>query len=302
MHHTLVRAIVDGNSRPSRRVWGPAHATELARARAKIRIVELEGALFFGSADRLCGLVMRLARDAEFIVLDFARVTTVDATGAFLLDQLERRLARRNVHVLLASLSPDGRHGAALLAYGAFADRLPRPWFPDVDRAVEFVERKALAPAETATPVEIPLADLSLCDGITGAALDTLAAALERHEFADGDALFHEADAGDRMYVIARGGVTITIRRFGGEQSRIVTMAPGAVVGESAFLDGGPRAGTAIVVDPAVVYVLTRDALAQLQAREPAVAARLLVNLARQLSMRLRATTDSLRRLEDTLG
>jgi CRP-like cAMP-binding protein/anti-anti-sigma regulatory factor len=274
----------------------------LARARARIRIVELEGALFFGSADRLCDLVERLARDAEFIVLDFARVTMVDATGAFLLDQLERRLARRNVHVLLASLSPEGRHGAALLAYGAFVDRMPRPWFPDVDRAVEFVERKALAPAATADPVEIPLRDLSLSVGITGRALDTLAATLERHELAEGDPLFHEADPGDRIYIIARGVVTITIRRFGGEQSRIVTMAPGAVVGESAFLDGGPRAGTAIAVEPAVVYVLTRDALARLEARDPAVAARLLVNLARQLSMRLRATTDSLRRLEDTLG
>jgi CRP-like cAMP-binding protein len=104
------------------------------------------------------------------------------------------------------------------------------------------------------------------------------------------------------MYMLARGLVTITIRRFGGGESRIVTMAPGAVIGEAAFLDGGPRAGTATVVEPAVVYVLSRAALAAIEAHAPVVAAHLLGNLARQLSLRLRTTTDNLRRLEDTLG
>ena len=302
LHHTLVRAIVDGNSRPSRRVWGPAELPGVARARARIRIVELEGALFFGSADRLCVLAERLARDADCIVLDFARVSTVDATGAFLLDQLERRLAARGVRLLLAGVSVDGRNGAAMFAYGAFADRTPRPWFPDVDRAVEHVERASVASAGASPATEIPVRDLSLCAGLGDADLDALAHALERHALAAGAVLFHEGDAGDRLYMVARGLVTITIRRFGGDESRIVTMAPGAVVGEAAFLDGGPRAGTATVVEPAVVYVLTRAAFAAIERDAPQVAAQLYANLARQLSQRLRVTTDNLRRLEDTLG
>ena len=303
MHHTLVRAIVDGNSRPSRRIWRPAEIERVSHARARTRIVELEGALFFGSADRLCGLVERLARDADAIVLDFARVSTVDATGAFLIDQLERRLAARGVRVLLAGLSTAGRNGAAMLAYGAFADRSPRPWFPDVDRAVENVERAAAAVTDAApSATEIPFAALGLCAGLAAGELEAFAAVLERHALAAGAVLFHEAEAGDRLYLLARGAVTITIRRFGGETSRIVTTAPGAVLGEAAFLDGGPRSGTATVVEPAVVYVLTRAALDALATSAPAVAARVLANVARELSLRLRTTTDNLRRLEDTLG
>ena len=302
IHHTLVRAIVDGNSRPSRRVWGAGEMPGIVHARSRTRIVELEGPLFFGSADRLCGLVEKLARDASAIVLDFARVTTVDATGAFLLDQLERRLHERGVRLLLAGLSLDGRNGAAMLAYGAFADRAPRPWFPDVDRAMEFVERAASASAGAAPDAEIPLAELSLRAGLDDAGLAVLAAALERHALSAGAVLFREGEAGDRMYVLARGLVTITIRRFGGDEGRIVTIAPGAVIGEAAFLDGGPRAGTATVIEPAVVYVLSRAALAEIESHTPAVAAHVLGNLARQLSLRLRTTTDSLRRLEDTLG
>jgi len=303
LHHTLVRAIVDGNSRPSRRIWGPAELASVVHVRGRIRIVELEGALFFGSADRLCGLVERLARDAGYVVLDFARVSTVDATGAFLLDQLERRLAERGVRLLLAGLSIDGRNGAAMLAYGAFADRLPRPWFPDVDRAVEQIERASLAPAGVPTAgAEIPMRELSLCEGLDDAGVDVFARALERHALATGAELFREGDPGDRLYLVARGLVTIMIRRFGGDESRIVTMSPGAVVGEAAFLDGGPRSGTATVVEPAVVYVLTRAAFAAIEREAPHVAAHLYANLARQLSRRLRLTTDNLRRLEDTLG
>ena len=302
LHHTLVRAIVDGNSRPSRRVWGPAEMPGVTQVRGRIRIVELEGALFFGSADRLCVLVERLARDAGYVILDFARVSTVDATGAFLLDQLERRLGERGVRLLLAGLSADGRNGAAMFAYGAFTDRSPRPWFPDVDRAVEHIERACVARGGAATATEIPVRELPLCAGLCDADLDVLVRALERHALASGASLFSEGDAGDRLYMVARGLVTITIRRFGGDESRIVTMAPGAVVGEAAFLDGGARAGTATVVEPAVVYVLTRAAFATIERDQPLVAAHLYANLARQLSHRLRVTTDNLRRLEDTLG
>ncbi|MEO7498671.1 MAG: cyclic nucleotide-binding domain-containing protein, partial [Casimicrobiaceae bacterium] len=282
--------------------WGPAELAGVLQARGRTRIVELEGALFFGSADRLCVLAERLARDADWIVLDFARVSTVDATGAFLLDQLEQRLAARGVRLLLAGLSTDGRNGAAMLAYGAFGDRSPRPWFPDVDRAVEHVERSALAPADAVTPSEIPARALSLFDGFGDGDLAVVAAALERRALARGALLFQEGDAGDRLYLVARGLITIMIRRFGGDESRIVTMAAGAVIGEAAFLDGGPRSGTAAVVEPAVVYVLTRDALAAIERDHAPVAARLYANLARQLSLRLRVTTDNLRRLEDTLG
>jgi CRP-like cAMP-binding protein/anti-anti-sigma regulatory factor len=302
LHHTLVRAIVDGNSRPSRRHWGPTELPGVAHVRGRIRIVELEGALFFGSADRLCVLVERLARDGRYIVLDFARVSTVDATGAFLLDQLERRLAQRGVRLLLAGLSVDGRNGAAMLAYGAFADHSPRPWYPNVDRAVEHVERASVAPSGGAAPNEIATRELSLCAGLDDAGFAVFARALERHALAAGAVLFNEGDAGDRLYLVARGLVTITIRRFGGDESRIVTIAPGAVVGEAAFLDGAPRAGTATIVEPAVVYVLTRAAFAAIEQSAPHVAARIYANLARQLSLRLRVTTDNLRRLEDTLG
>ena len=50
MNRSLVRSVVDGTVRPSRRIWGGEDAARVHAARQRIRVIELEGALFFGSA------------------------------------------------------------------------------------------------------------------------------------------------------------------------------------------------------------------------------------------------------------
>ena len=95
MNRSLVRSVVDGTVRPSRRVWGGEDAALVHAARQRIRVIELEGALFFGSAARLSERVEPLAGQADAVVLDFRRVTVIDATGALLIESIARRLAAR---------------------------------------------------------------------------------------------------------------------------------------------------------------------------------------------------------------
>ena len=118
MKRSLVRSVVDGNVRPSRRVWGGEDALRVRAARQRIRVVELEGALFFGSAERMSDRVEPLAGVADVVVLDFRLVTVIDATGALLIESIARRLAARGTRVLLAGVTPQGRHGATLIAHG----------------------------------------------------------------------------------------------------------------------------------------------------------------------------------------
>ncbi len=69
------------------------------------------------------------------------------------------------------------------------------------------------------------------------------------------------------------------------------------------FLDGGPHgAGTAATSSSRRSSTCCALDMAEIESRTPAVAAHVLGNLARRLSLRLRTTTDNLRRLEDTLG
>jgi MFS superfamily sulfate permease-like transporter len=301
MNRSLVRSVHSGAARPSRRIYGPEEARTLADARRRIALVELEGALFFGSAERLGAEVEPLAPDASYVVLDLHRVTAIDATGALALEQLAKRLAAAGSSLALAGVSADGRHGRALVAAGTFATPETRRWFVDADQAIGWAEGRLLGTERSASLKEVPFERLALAAGLNAAELASLQRLLRRAELDADEVLFREGEPGDQLYVLARGAVSILVHG-GGRQRRIVTFAPGSLFGEAAMLDGAPRSATATVVEDAVVYSLSRRALDALARSDPELSSKLLVNLGRHLSARLRQTTDTLRELADSKG
>jgi CRP-like cAMP-binding protein/anti-anti-sigma regulatory factor len=301
MNRSLVRSVQSGATRPSRRIYGPEEARVLADARRAIAVVELEGALFFGSAERLGAEVEPLAGTGRFVVLDLQRVTTIDATGAIALEQLSKRLDGAGTHLLLAGVTAQGRHGLALVAAGAFVSPAARRWFADADQAVEWAEDQLLGTERRASITEIPFERLDLAAGLDPDELGTLRRLLRRAELNPDEILFREGESGDKLYLLARGAVSILVGG-GGREQRIVTFAPGSIFGEAAMLDGAPRSATATIVEDAVVYSLSRRALELLARTDPGLSNKLLVNLGRHLSARLRQTTDTLRDLADSRG
>ncbi len=302
MNRSLVRAVRDGTARPSRRIYGPEEEWRLAPSRPRIKVVELEGALFFGSAERLSTQVEALTKAADYVVLDLRRVTEIDATGAMVLEQLVKRQHAAGVHVALAGITPKGRHGTALVAYGTFVAPDARRWFVDADRAIEWAERRLLRELERGPRREIPLEHLVLTADLDAAELEVLRPLLRRRELNADEVLFREGESGNRLYVLARGAVSIVIGGTGGGDSRVVTFAPGSLFGEAAMLDGAERSASAIAAEDAVVYSLSRSTLNALAVSHPALANKLLLNLGRHLSNRLRQTTDALRELGDSSG
>jgi SulP family sulfate permease len=298
MNRSLVRAVHDGAARPSRRVYGPDDEQRLAAQRHRLQVVELEGALFFGSVERLSTEIDALARaGADYIVIDLQRVTEIDATGALMLEQVIKRHRAAQVNVVLAGVTPKGRHGTSLIASGTFRAKEGRPWFVDADRAIEWSERRLLGDTASSVHREIPFEHLALTTGLDAAEIDTLRHFLRRRELDAEEILFREGESGSELYVLARGAISIVIRGSAGHDQRLVTFAPGSVLGEASMLDGGVRSATAVAAEDAVVYSLSRRTLDLLAARDPALSNKLLLNLDRHLSGRLRRTTDTLREL-----
>ncbi|MGB8437540.1 MAG: SulP family inorganic anion transporter [Burkholderiales bacterium] len=299
MNRSLVRASWTGLQRASRRVY-PAHQAHRLREKAgEIRILELEGPLFFGTAYRLDKEVKALARSARFIILDFRRAATIDATGAVILEQLSRRLTVDGVRLFLAHVMPEGRHGRMLAQFGTFVGRPRTDWFEDIDRALEAAELGLLADhTETGSGDELPLQTSSLLAGLGPDDCARVCACLDRQELDAGEILFREGEPGDRLYVLTRGSVTITTG-VDRKVQRIGTFEPGVIFGEMAMLDGATRSATSVADRPAVVYSLASASLAQLRAADSELGNRLLVNIARHLSNRLRLSTDALRAESD---
>jgi len=70
----------------------------------------------------------------------------------------------------------------------------------------------------------------------------------ENVAFGPGEAIFHEGDSGDAMYVVLEGEVEISI---GGEP--VETLVAGEPFGEMALIDQAPRIVTAIAKKPTVL-------------------------------------------------
>jgi sulfate permease, SulP family len=192
-----------------------------------------------------------------------------------------------------------GRHGRALVQYRTFLDPPQAGWFEDVDRELEAAETALLAEnCSERQGGELPLEATSLLAGLDPGQLSRVIGLLEPRELVAGEVLFREGDAGDWLYVLTRGTVTILT---GDERKAqwIGTFEPGVIFGEMALLDGAARSATAVADQPAIVHSLSIAALERLHSADPEVANRLLINVGRHLSNRPRFTTDGLRAESD---
>lgn len=74
----------------------------------RIVAYRLDGALFFGAAHRFL-LELTEVTDVAVVILRMSRLSTIDATGALMLDDAIARLERRGIAVLLSGIKPGHR-------------------------------------------------------------------------------------------------------------------------------------------------------------------------------------------------
>lgn len=298
MNRSLIRAVQTGATRGSRRVYPPEQATYLRDEGHRIKLVELDGAIFFGTADRLGFETLRAANGAQYLIIDLRRVTMIDASGALMLNKLDRLLRDQGVTMLLAHISPTSRLGRALQGAGVFVQRYHNEWFEDADRALEYAERKILGEARAAGEErELEIQDFALLKGLTPDELRVMKPYLDRQLFPVRAALYRDGQFGDRLYLLARGAVSIVAEdpESKGKPRRIVTLAPGVIFGESAMIEGGTHSSTAIAETEVITYSLSRKNLEAIHARDPELSRRIVLNMVSHMSGLLRMTTTLLR-------
>ena len=290
----VVRRETSGSHRRSGRQRNAADSAWLAQHGDDIKLLELEGPIFFGTADNLAVQVESRAACAQFVILDFARVNAVDATAAHTIGHIAQKLAKDGRRLLITSLPAGDRRRITLeRATGVRAVE----WPPDIDRGLEWCEDRLLERRPTTQPEELSFAQFDICRGLSDREVQALHRAMSRERHAAGTTLFRESEPGDCMYVLAKGSVTIAVRQGASAGKRIVTFAPGVVFGEMALIDGSPRSADATFDVESTVYSLSRQAFDRLASSDPALATKLYAALAVTLTMRLRRTTQEPRLL-----
>lgn len=292
MHRSLLRARSNGAARPSRRLYPPPTEQHLQAQRHRIAIFELEGALFFGSAERLADEAEALPTEMRALVLDFRRVGSIDESGALVLAQLGQRLAAQGKALLLAHAGARSDHARRLHSFG-FDHASGHRLFDDADRAIEYGE--ALLLADLGSPPSehpVPARDNTLLQGLGAADVELVLARMHAVVLPAGATLFRQGDPADSVYLVLRGSVSIVATaQEDGRRQRFVTLSPGTLFGEMAMLDGGGRTADAIADTACELMQLDTEALSQLAATHPPVATTLYRNMAGDLAARLRVAS-----------
>ena len=113
---------------------------------ARIALVRLDGALFFGASDRMLDVVSGI-EDAAVVILRMSQLQTLDATGARGVSEMIQALERRGVTVLVKGIQPDHQHLAD--AVGVIdALRHRNHLFTDLGAAVEHARQHVRDAAE----------------------------------------------------------------------------------------------------------------------------------------------------------
>jgi glutaminase len=198
----------------------------------------------------------------------------------------------------MAHVSPTSPLARAVLGAGVFVQRHHNEWFEDTDRALEYAERKVLGEmGQEGEERELEIQEFALLEGLSPEELRFMKPFLDRQLFSSRAPLYRDGEKGDRLYLLARGAVSIMAEGpdSQGKASRIVTLAPGVIFGESAMLEGGVRSATAIAENEVVTYSLSRSNLEAIHARNPELSRRLVLNMVAHMSGLLRMTTTLLR-------
>lgn len=107
-----------------------------------------------------------------------------------------------------------------------------------------------------------------------------------------GEVLFQAGDPGDAVYVVVDGEVEVRNSTPDGRDVRLVALGPGALVGEMAALDGGPRSADVAATRRARLWRIARSAMLAALEAEPKAAVALVIELSARLRVADGAISD----------
>jgi MFS superfamily sulfate permease-like transporter/CRP-like cAMP-binding protein len=281
----------------------------------KIKIIELEGAIFFGTADSLRIIIDKLDSSVQWLILDFRKVTESDITGA----EIIKICINENKHInFILSYIIDGDDTyQALCSAGVINDDTSKTiqWFYNTDYALEYVEDTFLK-ANNILPIsneKIPLEKLYILKDLDEKELELLLDNLDEKIYKKDEYIFTASSETNELYFLTKGTVSIKTKEkeiayenseclHKNEKtlfsSRRITFSSGVVFGEMAFFQNQAHEVDAVANEEVYVFVLTRSNFEKLTLKNPLLTQKLTLSFCKHLSSRLKDVTNEIHFLE----
>jgi CRP-like cAMP-binding protein len=106
--------------------------------------------------------------------------------------------------------------------------------------------------------------------------------------------IIREGEAGDFMILVIEGRIEVFRQDRSNAPRLIAFVTPGQSLGEMSMIDGEPRFASCVAAEPSTFAVLSRGNLSRIVQEQPALGAKILMQLVLMLSQRLRQTSSKL--------
>ena len=269
----------------------------LRAAGERVALVELEGPVFFGSAEGVVSHAEKLRADGvTILIFDLSRVTRIDISGG---KRLIEAMTASTGRVMLTPLHPGSRAWEELAALGLLNGIAASARFSDLASAVEEAEAMLLADEKSGAPYALGGLEALEAFGLPASAAATVLPCLTEQRFAAGSTILRQGDAADAAYLLLEGQVLISLPAAPGRPAtRLAVLSPLVVFGESALLGAARRNADAIARTEVLCLRLGAAEMDVLREQSPAIAWQMMAGIARQLAAHVTAANATIDRLE----
>lgn len=259
----------------------------------QIQILQLQGYLFFGSANQLLQQVKQLfnvhsqARP-QFVVLDFSQVTGMDSSAVYSFIRL-KQTTPSHVQLILTHLSPANQR--LLNRAGCLAGE-PDVYHiePNLEQGLQWCEERLLEAIAWRRERYLPLPMLLETLFADEAHIPAFMTYLEKLELSADTVLFQQGEQADQLYFLESGQISTQVD-VAGHARREWIYKPGTTIGATAFYAHQPHSATALVEQPSIVYSLHRSRWQEMKDNHPQAATLFQEVLLAQLAERLQKTS-----------
>lgn len=280
------------------------HGEALLREGHRIRILHLQGPLFFGSVEQMISHLRRVTgaevrgAGVHAVIIDFTEVFSFDSAACAALDKLAYLLKSQGISGHLTGVSRDlravfARWGLPLVSEGRQGDAAGLMIWAHLDEAITHCETALLADMGMhAEEIDIArlLFDLGRQHGRTG----DLIGLMQHKQLAKGDFLIRAADPSGDVFIVVAGWLGVHLPTGTGGAVRVRVMGPGTIVGEIAYMTGQRRNADVICEEATQVLCLTAQTIGKLEAEDRDLAALMLSIFSRSLAAKLAQSNDLL--------
>ena len=266
-----------------------------------IRIIKLEGFIFFGTAySVLTQIQQRLQkagkRRVRFLLVDFREVPAIDSSAMSAFAKIHALCERNKCELIFTRMNRNIE--AQFKHAGLDPDMTDIAYFDELDFALEYCEETILSEGGDS----VMAADFSIWDRIgaalpQGTPISAFMAYLDPRVYQQGEYLLKQGGPPSEIIFIESGRVTINLAFDDGRSIRIRSMTMGTMVGEIGIYLNQPRTASAIADHVTHAYILTADKLRVMERDDPPLANALHYAIVALLSERVTSNNGLLQKL-----